>query len=243
MIPLENACRFGVRHIVAGIVAMVILGIHVASADSCGQSLGKPEVNVHIDRRPVAQDFRQTLKAMNSDPQFSLTGRSKSASDYTIGLTRLVTGYQLRAELIGQPRTGGDYCWSVATLDVLVSAETTVFIGKEVPRNSCTWREVMAHETLHVELDERLLARLADRIRPSIAKAATLTLAAPSAEQAEQAIRGPISAAAAAALEDFSQKRLAQQLMIDTPEEYRRLSMACGNKEFSEILRRAGVVE
>lgn len=229
--------------VAAGIVAIAFMASQPASADSCGQALGKPEVNVRLDRRPVGQDFTQSLKTMNSDPQFSLTGRSRGASDYTIGLTRLVTKYQLKANLIGDPRAGGDYCWSIEKLDILISAETTVFIGKEVPRNSCTWREVMVHESRHVKIDEKLLAKLSDRIRPPIAKAAAFTLAAPTTEEAQQVIRKRISAAAAAALEDFSEKRLVQQLAIDTPEEYRKLSIACGSREFSEILRRAGFVE
>ncbi|WP_374372086.1 hypothetical protein [Dongia sp.] len=225
----------------AGIALVALLAPLSAKADSCGQALAQPDVDVRLEMKPVTHDFSVGLKTIGSDPAFQPQSMSENTG-HTIGLTKLDVSTHARLVSSGEPRSEGGYCWSVKTLEFNVVAITTVYVAKEIPRDSCLWREVMSHENLHVELDQRLFARFADYVRPKILQSMTRTVAAASDNEANAVFEKRIVDAVSGAIDGFRSNRNARQAAIDSPEEYARFNRVCGDAELSAILTRAGVM-
>jgi hypothetical protein len=209
-------------------------------ADSCGQALAKPDVDVRMEMMPAELDVSQSLKTIGSSPEFALLPMSDQAG-HTIGITKLGVPHEWRFSLEGRERSEGGYCWSVKSLELKVSAVTTVFIAREIPRDSCVWREVLSHEGLHVELDRRLFPQFADHVRPQLFEAATHTVAAATGDDAKAIFEARIADAVGTAVDGFLDKRNALQLNIDSAEEYARFNRVCGDAELRAILARGGL--
>lgn len=124
---------------------------------------------------------------------------------------------------------GGPVCGVPADVRLsLVHAEHAIRLAREVPRDGCLAREVLAHERRHVEVNRRTLRDAAEELR-------TVTRAW--IQRAEA--RAPDAAAAAAALQDdlaatvepvlarLRAAREAGHAAIDTEAEYRRLGRVC----------------
>jgi len=211
-----------------------------ATADSCGQALAVPEVSVRTELHPVSYDFSKGILAITSDPQLAIP-RGLEEFSHAIGATRVVTSGQWNLSLEGQPRSDGGICWSAKSLDVNLIAHTSVFVAREIVRDTCLWREVMRHEALHVALDQRLFPRLADIVRPRVKQAAARTIAATSGQAAQAEFEALIGKAIADGLALFSAKRNKQQLTIDTREEYSRANRLCGDAEIAAAFEKAGI--
>lgn len=210
-------------------------------ADACGQALAIPNVEVKLQVKPVAHDASRGVKQLNATPRSPGPGASAIGFPQTMGLTRISVSSGMDASMIGQPRSSGDYCWSISRLTVKIDAAIVVYVAKEIPQNSCLWREVLTHEQRHVAIAQAFLPRMDDYMRPRVYAAATRTVAAKSDGEAGKLMQPAIVKVVRSALDELMSELEAQQLRIDTVEEYTRFSRACGQAEFTSVLGKAGV--
>lgn len=211
-----------------------------ARADACGQALSPPLISVRTHVRPATYDFNRGILDISADSNLAVP-RDMADFKYATGATAVVTEREWHVQLQGQPRNGGGQCWWVTKLQITVTAHTKVHIAKELPRNSCLWKEVMRHESKHVKTDQKLFPRLADTVRPRIVKQVSHSVPAQDEAEAGDIFRDLISKATDDAINAFLVKRNNSQLAIDTREEYMRANRICGNAEISAAFTRAGI--
>jgi hypothetical protein len=107
-------------------------------------------------------------------------------------------------------------------------AEHTIRLAREVPRDGCLAREVLAHERRHAELNRRTLRAAAEELRQvARAWAAGAQARAPDVGAAAVLLQEELAQAIEPVLERLRAAREAGHAEIDTPEEYRRLSRTC----------------
>lgn len=210
-----------------------------AEAQSCATA--KPAaINIATKDAPQKLDASSSLQQLTK--KMRLDGKMKSDSIYNMGVTRVEWATRANIELTGAPKADSSYCWSVAALNVTVTVETTVYIAKEIKRDSCTWREVLKHEQKHVSLNEKAFAGLPDDIRPALVAAVKGSVASPEGQKAMATFRERAEKALSDALTDFGAAREKQHRQkIDTKEEYARVDAACSEEEWAGVFSRAGL--
>jgi hypothetical protein len=146
-----------------------------------------------------------------------------------LGLT--VSRVEWRSEITVRSRgpQGGPVCAVPADIRLqLLHAEHTIRLAREVPRNGCLAREVLAHERRHVEVNRRTLREAANELRGvARAWAARAESRAPDVNAAAVALQDELSQAVEPVLERLRNARTAGHAAIDTTEEYRRLGRTC----------------
>lgn len=242
-VPRLNVCAKWAFHAWLVVVFYTFLTLRApaeAEAQSCAVVPKPAAVNVATKDTPRRFDtdtgLRTLTRKMRSD------GKVKADSIYNMGVTRLEWGTEANIELTGEPNADSSYCWSVVALNVTVTVEMTVYIAKEIERDSCTWREVLKHEQKHVALNEKAFAGLPDDIRPVLAAAIKGSVASSEGQKALATFRKRAEKALSDAIKEFAADREKQHReKIDTKEEYARVDAACSEAEWAEIFKRAGL--
>jgi hypothetical protein len=108
--------------------------------------------------------------------------------------------------------------------------QVVVHIAREVTGDGCLYGEVYQHESRHVAVDRALLAEYAPRVAVvmSAAVAAIGVVRGDSPDAVARTIHQRVQAAFAAEFNAVEQERDRRQRLVDQPEEYRRISAACG---------------
>jgi hypothetical protein len=213
----------------------------LARADGCGRVAREPQVDVRLETQATKLDHGRGLRALIDDPSFAHL--RSDAFPYTLGVTQMSLAGGLNMNISGDPRADGSYCWSAKTIEIALRASNTVFIASEIPREGCLWREVRQHEERHVAVNRALLPRFAELIRPALQDVGRRTIAASSADAAKAFFEKAVNDASDAAQRKFESSINAHHSEIDTPEEYGRVSNACGDAAMRELLTRAGLLK
>jgi hypothetical protein len=211
-----------------------------AWAKSCSPPSAHPAIKVKLVEEKLDHDSTQGLQALtrkmrpNEDPTIK--------SIYSFGLTSVEWRSQADLELTGMPVGATSYCWYVAEVSMTITLRSTVFVAKEIERDSCPWREVMNHEQKHVTLNAKMFSRLPGDLKPKISAVAKGGILTREGAAAMAAFRPKIEKAIATALDDFSTAREKQhRTEIDTKAEYDRVDAACPEVEWDAVFHRAGL--
>ena len=154
-----------------------------------------------------------------------------ASSEFPHHLGVTVSRVEWRAELTARGRgpEGGPVCAVPTAIRIrLDHAEHSIRLAREVPRDGCLAREVLAHERRHAELNRRTLRAAAEELRHAArAWAARAEARAPDVGAAAVLLQDDLGRALEPVLERLRAAREAGHAQIDTPEEYRRLSRLC----------------
>jgi hypothetical protein len=213
----------------------------MALADLCDGAIAKATVEVKTKTGALSYDARTGLKELTKKARAD-KALPATASTYSMGLTAANWHSDARFRLTGRPVQGDTFCWSVSSLEVTITLDATIYIAKEILRDSCAWKQVNEHEQKHVKLDKKLLAGLPAIIEPKIRAARWQTVQSKDGKDAlaiiDQVARKTISDAMDAFVEYRNKLQLAQ---IDTAAEYQRVDDACSDAEWGTIFKRAGL--
>lgn len=132
-------------------------------------------------------------------------------------------------------------CAQVTKFDLQFGFEdTTVYVARELPRHSCGYQAVLAHENRHVEADRAVMRYymniLPDALRQGLRN--TGVIRAASARDASERLRVAMDRIVKNLSDQLSAQRRIQQQRIDAPGEYERISASC-NGEIRRIVSRA----
>lgn len=161
---------------------------------------------------------------------------------HAMGLTATEWGTEISVAGLAGPR-GGRQCFVATELRVRFGLHAhLVFVASEIPRWSCLWRDVHAHEMRHVGVNREAIRAAAALLSADVEVLARRGIATegPTAEAAQQAALARLRAAVRRAEETFDQRSSRGHAAIDTPEEYDRASRTCGG-EAQRILRGARI--
>lgn len=222
------------------VVALFAGWVGEARADSCGQAGSPPVISVRTQIKPPTLDFTKGILELSAEPDLAVP-RDLPEFKYATGATSVGTEREWNVQLKGTQRPEGGQCWWITRLQVTLTAHTKVFVAKEVPKDSCLWKEVMRHEGQHVKIDRTLFPRLGDTVRPRIMRQMSRSISAPSEAAAGAYFKEMIIKSVDSAIQAFLDKRNKAQLAIDNREEYTRANRLCGDAEIAAAFARAGI--
>jgi hypothetical protein len=193
----------------------------------------EPLVDGTQSMRWLSDRLRRNARTWQRDPRFD-------RFIHAMGLTVTEWGTEISVAGLAGPR-GERQCFVATELRVRFGLHAhLVFIASEIPRSSCLWRYVHAHEFRHVGVNREAIRAAAALLSADIESLARKGISTEglTAEAAQQAALGHVHAAVRRAEQTFNQRATRGHAAIDTPEEYDRASRACDG-EAQRILRGA----
>lgn len=129
-------------------------------------------------------------------------------------------------------RETGETCISINKVEMKLSYEPVVHIASNFPRDSCQFATTWEHELRHVNTDlltlqerGRLLQQAAQGVASQIKTIGPVQKG--DVKKVQQEIITRINTAVSTAFDEIDRLRMQRQQLIDTREEYMRLSKAC----------------
>lgn len=202
-------------------------------ADLC-QNIQLPTIATQIAE--AAPDFDVTVprEALSRTPVTTLPYAAREGVEIN-GLTesRLYLDHHIKFRNVVNQSTGHG-CIAIEKVTVTLRARPKVYIANELTRDACRYREIYIHEQEHIGTDralmERYRARIADGMRISLAhpaEYASVTVAARYLPIAQRQLEDSVRATLRVLYDEMLRERDHDQRLVDTPEEYERISAAC----------------
>ena len=142
-----------------------------------------------------------------------------------------VLEFRLPVQIITFP--DGISCAHVERADVTIGyRNVTVYIAREVPQNTCGFEEIMAHEQKHIAVNRQILqeympiieGRLKDYLRLNgVFREQNLDYAVSLLREKLQEILNGLG-------QQMTDENRARQHQVDSPAEYRRLTVSCNGQ-------------
>jgi hypothetical protein len=170
------------------------------------------------------------LQRLAKDPIHNVHGTHKGL---TLGLTRYEPLLEFRIPVKGVKFSNGLACAHVDNVDVSFGYKNVVvYVPREVPQGSCGFNQVMAHEQKHIDVNQQILAEYTPLIKEKLA--AFLKANGVFREQdpdyalslLKEKLQSIINEMGAQMTED----NVRRQQLVDSPEEYRRVSASCNGQ-------------
>lgn len=154
----------------------------------------------------------------------------------TLGLTRYspIMSVNVASKVMNLP--DGLTCALIDHIDVTVGYQNvTVYIANEIPQNSCGFQEVMAHEMKHVGVNKSLLEEYKPIIENKLKDYLKFNsvFREPNPDYAISLAHDKLYEILNATAEDFYSENGRRQHLVDTPQEYRRISATCNGQLWS----------
>jgi hypothetical protein len=212
---------------------LLAAGPLLAAEDACAQ-LPKPSVTVKRLEDPAIR--------YNTDYGYrTLTnlGRDKlTPGSQVLGLTRTqsIAQFSLTAPAVVDASQRYECASPQITLSIGFR-QMTVYVGKEFPRDSCAYKEILEHEMRHVKAYQEHIATVEKLLQEDIARRFAT----------DSVWRGEAGSSLARVSKELDERWLPYvnrqlhkvdqaQALIDAPEEYTRLADAC-NGEIKKLTR------
>lgn len=214
----------GKPHALLGTIMLLTTGSLLAADDTCAQ-LPKPSVTVKRLEDPAIR--------YNTDYGYrTLTnlGRDKlTPGGQVLGLTRTQSIAQFSLSTPALVDTSQRYeCASPQITLSIGFRQMTVYVGKEFPKDSCAYKEILEHEMRHVKAYQEHIATVEKLLQEDIARRFAT----------DGVWRGEAGSSFARVRKELDERWLPYvnrqlhkvdqaQALIDAPEEYARLADAC----------------
>ena len=205
----------------------------LAQAQACPPASHQPIVNLLVTQEPISYDnslnIIQLRELMSRDSSVWATGHGH----IPLGLAQVRTTFKssLEASVTGQ--RNGTYCASLRSVTVEFRfTDSTIFVATDLPRDSCIYREVLAHEHKHVAVDAQLLNEWNSRLRTEVTHAVSTvgTVSARSSDEAVKLLSARLEPNIRRTMDALMAERAHRQAQVDTPEEYHRVSRSCNGE-------------
>ncbi|MBX2831937.1 MAG: hypothetical protein KTR23_12255 [Rhodospirillales bacterium] len=221
------------------LVCAVVMSSGPAKAQGTCGPVKAPQAMLEFNHKDPQLDRHRSVRWLNA--------RAGGGARYLVaGLTE----YEMRAsfDMRFEPRAVGfgRYCLDPVRVSPKVDVvKHLVYVASELNRGSCEYNVVYAHEGEHVKINQGMEAdirvALDDLVGDVVRKVdAMFPLAADNVPSAIKRLLSEYGRDFKRRLRDIDRHRREQHRQIDTPEEYEKLSLACGpNSAFQNDLQAA----
>ena len=205
-----------------------------AFQDECSQRLPATTVQVQSQPSAVTYDFSLNVAA--------LTRRKKAAGPHgkTLGLTE----HRLRLESSWQgqmlfDKKSGLYCSRPQLRMTVAVGPQHVFVGREFPRGSCAFNEIVEHELRHVRANQAQLEAMAQELQQALQESFGNRIFYGSRQELRDAFSRNLTSGWMPWAESRFRQVDAAHDAIDSPAEYARNRTMC-DAEVPRLLKQAG---
>ncbi len=207
------------------------------------------DINFQFKAEPISYDFKRSRKALT---QQSLERTKKwvqkhqghewlsGADDYskwhTNGVTKGSMSVESSVQLMAMPydRYGAYYCPYVKRLNVTVHYSSEISIASEIKEGTCEFEKVMEHELKHHNANMTVVSTLAMKMEADIPEMIDFMeskyVSRDKAQQTFEIMKSGFRDALDIYGGEISSRMKEFNAHIDTPEEYRAVSLACAKK-------------
>lgn len=187
--------------------------------------------NINVTVVPVKYDYSKTSNEIKRIPNIRTSNESQYLLGAYIPLLSIGLNYQtFREESFGRS------CSKIASMNVNLKLESTIFIAKEIQPFSCTLNRTLQHENTHFNFEKQGIEVGVDYLQKSLEPVFSQKFYG-SQEEFTQSIKRPLDILQRNTLnliENYSGKRHAT---IDTPENYKQESQLCSSAEQQMIAK------
>jgi len=158
----------------------------------------------------------------------ALAGQGLGSGFQHLGLTLLRSEWRGEIALRATGGAGG-LCAVVEHVRVtLAHAENRIFVAREIPAGTCLYEEVEGHERRHVAANARVLREAVAPARRALETwAAQAEARAASPDAAKAVLQEGLRQAMEPVMAALNERRTEANRVVDSPEEYQRLSRSC----------------
>ena len=197
-----------------------------ASADECA-TLAPPSVIMNRLADTVDLDTHLGYRSITA-----LATSLSRPGTRVLGLTRGMARVRIEVKTTSfRDRLGRWECASPQLLVTYGYSPMTVYVASEFPRGTCAFNEIYAHELRHVKAYQEHLTAVEKEIGATLnARFATGGVWRGPVGQASARIRQELDERWVPYLQREIGKAEAAQALIDTPDEYARVSASCGGE-------------
>ncbi len=198
----------------------------------CGQY---PDIPVRVAQRfdPPTYNLSAnlaTIQQLSRDPQHAIP---ENHGGLTLGLTHYEPMLQLEVPMRGMKFSNGLKCAHADHVDLTIGyREVIVYIPREVPQGTCGFNEVLAHEQKHVNVNRQLLVDFTPYITQRVQE--FIRQNGNAGQQDMDTASANLNAKLRALLAEVGQQMFDEntrrQRLVDSPEEYRRISLSCNGQ-------------
>jgi len=194
-----------------------------------------PVVKVKVREKPVVYNNRKTADELKGMASGAYSPYEAGAHTEVGGLTKGKLGFH-RSSSIEQLRLGDDHCLWVSEITITVQSEPIVYIAKKNSTNKCRYKEVLAHEMKHVNVQRKIIMRYGPVIQRAVfQKAQQIGVVGPKkgrdVQRSADAMMAEIEKVVTNTIARLAKDRDTRQKHVDTKEEYAAVANAldrCG---------------
>jgi len=220
---------------ILAIAAVVISGCDSARSAAARAGLTGFETRCETTLPPTRIDIVMAPVVHRTDRTRSWRELTAMSGDETsdlraVGLTTAQVGHQALVETSGiENQRDGRVCVRPAIRVELSVTPMTVYISREIAEDPCRDAAALEHELKHVAVYEDELGRIADDVRKLLsANYDNRILYYRNRSEAQRETKETLGAEIGPILAEDARRIKERQRAIDTPEEYARVSAACG---------------
>lgn len=217
-------------------IALILLSPAMLHAESCPKA---PETQIVVE--PIFDDTR----IITTESMIKIKKRAEVAPDdshgerWPVGLSAgtLVVRIDSQIQTIKNAREGS-LCSSLKTLRVGVGfTDNRIYVARELPRRSCPYREVLAHEQKHKTVDKVLANEMLDDAKDFFEQAVKGigVVYQKSAVPSNTVFDDPLNEAMHEYSQRMMEERQKRQRQVDSEEEYDRIGKSCDG-QLAEII-------
>ena len=205
-------------------------------ADDTGTDCSSyPNIPINVVPRfdEPTYNFNLDLETLQSLAKDSVHNVHAGHKGLTLGLTRYEPILEIRIPVKGVVVDGGLACAHVEQVDVSFGyKDVTVFIPREVPSGSCGFREVMFHEQKHIAVNRQILKEFTPIIEEKLQAYLKLNgvFREENMDYAADLLQKKIRIILNEIALQITTENIRRQELVDSPEEYRRVSATCNGE-------------
>lgn len=225
------------------VTALFIFGIivlnnvsHAKAAQECSlQPFSDVFIRVYIDEEPLDVHSRYTSYQLYDKSLRSVFGdkvRQKKTSKESVlmGLTSSDYSFDFRVGYQQHYDEGDKYgCAWVNGVDIVLKRKIEIDVAKSLKKGSCAYRYILEHELNHVKVEETLtdyyLPIMQEEVSAYVGKVGMINrITRERAKEIFDIIMSDLDRLSHAVLGDMNHEKNRLNAMLDTPEEYARIS-------------------
>ncbi len=195
------------------------------SFESRCAALAPSSYEVRVAETPIAEDRTRSFESL------ARMSTSTSPNHRTVGLTQARFAHRSSLAVNGiEDKNSGRVCARPSVAVELSLAPMTVYIAQPYRDDPCREPLIVAHEQRHVDVYRTYVGEAAARLRSELPRRlGTGLVRAPSMTAAQAEVDTALAATMARFMEESERILEERNAAVDTPEEYLRISLACGD--------------
>lgn len=228
----------------AAFMCLCLFGVKPAAAETAGCNNFIP-ASIRID--PIFDDTEYVTLPMIKIRALADAEKDVPTEQWPVGLSTAQAILKVQTDIY-KVRSGYNQhtCGQIKTIYIQIGfKDNKIYLAKEFPKRSCPYKTVLEHEERHKEVDREILVEFAEKARMVFSDTAKKigVIKSTAAGLIDEQINEQITIEMDRLAKDMAQERHSRQKLVDSAEEYRRVSESCDGRTMETVQQRLELLE